>query len=90
MIRPTHYRCEVDELPPAAAKAFEDYVAFSLSLAWKFTAGPHDRGSAVPVDWDSAKGAEARFVGLLNHQKEWRWGGSTWRLGMYGVERVVG
>jgi hypothetical protein len=88
MIRPAHYRCEVDELPPAAAEAFEKYIAASLSIAW-IALGGRDRDSSLLLGEALAR-AESRFVGLLNHQKEWRWGGSTWRIGHCGVERVAG
>jgi hypothetical protein len=74
---------EIDELPPAVAKAFEKYIAACLAYCWNGTAHS-DFFDSSDVDK-----AESRFIGLLNHQREWRWGGSTWRIGQYGVERVA-
>jgi hypothetical protein len=75
---------EIDELPVAAAEAFEKYVAACLAHCW--TGG----NRAGVLGYHDVVTTQARFIRLLNHQKEWRWGGSTWRLGMYGVERVAG
>jgi hypothetical protein len=75
---------EIDELPLEVAEAFEKYIAACLAYCWNGAAHA-DFFASSDVDK-----AEARFIGLLNRQKEWRWGNSTWRLGMYGVERVAG